>query len=149
MMTCKHGVTLMELIIVIIIIGAAIALGLPNYITSTEQAKASNAQHNLLAIYSAQQNYNNNNGGNSNFCLASCGSLAQINTNLSLQIQDDGTYTYACAGTTCTATRSSGSPTLTLSLVAPVQINNSSANANQECPIGTTQNVATSNPKCV
>ncbi len=164
MMPRRAGVTLMEIIIVMIIIGVAIGLGLPSYTNSTEQAKSSNAHSNLLAIYTAEQNYSNNNSNNyclstANTATAACNtlltdskcadSLAAINCNLSLQIQDDGTYTYSCTGTTCTASRSSGSPTLTLALTAPVQIDKSNGNANAQCPVGTTQNLATSNPKCV
>jgi type II secretory pathway pseudopilin PulG len=136
----------MELVIVLIILGVAFALGLPNYTTSTEQARASNAKNNLLSIYSAQQNYNNNNNA---YCLGPCDNLTDINTQLNLQIQDDGTYTYACAAGACTATRAgSGSPVFTLVLAAAIVLNNSNTNANTICPYGTTTSAATSNPQC-
>ena len=81
---------------------------MPNFTTPTEHARAITVQNNLLAIYSAQHNYYNNNGNN--YCVgAPCNSLATINTSLSLNFQDDGTYSYFCAGTTCTATRQDGS----------------------------------------
>ena len=58
----KQGFTLMEIIVVIIIIGLCLAFAFPNFTTPNEQSYALNAQNNLLAIYSAQQNYYNNNG---------------------------------------------------------------------------------------
>jgi prepilin-type N-terminal cleavage/methylation domain-containing protein len=146
MMSARAGVTLMEIIIVIMILSVAAAMGLPNYLASTEQTRASNARSNLLAIYSAEQNYNNNN--NNSYCLstantatAACNtllsdnkcadSLAAINCNLSLQIQDDGTYTYSCSGTTCTATRAANANThIVLTLSSAINI---SGNVNPQC----------------
>jgi type II secretory pathway pseudopilin PulG len=128
--SARAGVTLLEIIIVFMILGIALAIGFPNYLTSTEQARASNARSNLLAIYSAEQNYNNNNGG---YCFGTCDTLAHINTNLSLQIQDDGTYTYACsaAAVTCTATRAADANTnIVLALNSAINI---SGNVNPQC----------------
>lgn len=108
----KSGLTLLEIVVVLIIVGVILAFTVPDYTTPTEQARAMNAQNNLLAIYTAQQNYANNNGGN--YCTsissasAACqnaqtpadpncaDNLAAINCNLSLNIPDDGTYTYGC-----------------------------------------------------
>jgi type II secretory pathway pseudopilin PulG len=131
--------TLMEIIIVLIIIGVAVALSFPNYTIPIEQAKAANARNNLLAIYSAEQNYNNNNGGNRNFALgaALAGSLALINSTLSLNIQDDGAYLYDCGVTTanaCTAKRTSISPPNTIVLTLTSAINLSgSGTVNPQC----------------
>ena len=106
----RDGVTLMEIIVVLVIVGIAAAFALPNFSAPSEKARTTTAQNNLLAIYSAQQNYNNNYGS---YCTVTTGNvipcgdtLANLNTNLSLNIQDDGTYTYSCvAGASCTATR--------------------------------------------
>jgi Tfp pilus assembly protein PilE len=98
----------MEIIVVLIIIGVVVAFSFPNYTTPIEKARVANARNNLLAIYSAEQNYSNNHGS---YCFSTsapaCDTLADINTQLSLNIQDDGTYTYSCSSTavTCTATR--------------------------------------------
>lgn len=125
MMDRKAGVTLIEIIVVMIIIGIACAFFFPNYYLTSERAKAANAQNNLLAIYSAEQNYNNNNGGHNNYCLAACSSLAQIDNVLSLQIQDDGTYLYDCSagGNKCKASRNPGAGlVITVTLDQPVKI---------------------------
>lgn len=117
----KAGLTLMEILVVLIIIGFAVAFFLPNYTTPTEKARALTAKNNLMAIYTAQLNYRNNNG---NF--ATPASLSAINTAFALNIEDDGTYTYTCAsGVTCTATRN-GTPTtnIVLTLASPIQTGN-------------------------
>jgi len=138
----RQGFTLIEILIVLIIIGIAAVFSMPNFNTPTEQARALNAQNNLLAIYSAEKNYLNNNSAfcvdqpppNGQIACAESGNpncakdLASINCNLSLNIQDDGTYSYACAGSTCTATRTSVSLGLTITLTAPIQLNGSPKN---------------------
>jgi prepilin-type N-terminal cleavage/methylation domain-containing protein len=132
----KKGITLMEIIIVMIIVGIAAVINFPNYTTPMENARAETARNNLLAIYSAEKNYNFNHGG---YCLGAagtCDTLANINTTLSLNIQDDGTYTYACAGPpgACTATRTgiAAPNTLKLTLDAPVNLN---GNVNPTCTL--------------
>ena len=81
----RQGFTLLELVVVLIIIAIATVFVFPNYTAPTEQALASSAQNNLLSIYTAQKNYNNNNGG---YCIGLCGnSLANLNANLLLNIQ--------------------------------------------------------------
>ena len=68
----RQGFTLMEIIIVLVIIGVCVAMVSPSFTGPSEQALALTAQNNLLAIYSAQQNYNNSNGNgynnNANAC---------------------------------------------------------------------------------
>ena len=136
----REGFTLIEILVVLIIIGLALAFYFPNFTASDEKAWAINAQNNLLAIYSAEQNYNNNNNGG--YCLdtglGTCGhSLADLNTNLSLNIQDDGAYLYDCGVTTanaCTAKRTSISPPNTIVLTLTSAINLSgTGTANPQC----------------
>ena len=134
-MLCRKGMTLIEIIVVLIILGLALTFAMPNFTVPSEHAKAIVAQNNLLAIYSAQQNYYNNNGSvycNTNVpnpepscavALDQCApDLAHINCNFSLNIPDDGTYLYSCPNaTTCTAIRNNGSGKgLTLTLNQPV-----------------------------
>ena len=125
---------------VAIAVGIAIAFAFPNFTGPTEQAKALNAQNNLLAIYSAEKNYYSNNNGV--YCLNTgslCNNLADIDTNLSLNIQDDGTYSYSCSGTTCTAQRNDGSAPspgdfyFIITLNAPIQLNKSNPIPNPTC----------------
>jgi len=126
----RQGFTLIEIIVVLVIIGICVAFALPNFNIPTEQAKALNAQNNLLAIYSAQRNYNNNNGG---FATALNG-VAAINTALSLNIQDDGSYQYSCSavsGFTCTATRTGNPAPLTLTVTnSPILLHQANSNTN-------------------
>ena len=128
--------TLMEVIVVMVMIGVATVFCLPNFTSPTERAKAVSAQNNLLAIYTAQQNYNVNNNTTA-FCTTAngiCGSLASINSNLSLNIQDDGTYNYSCVTSggapQCTATRNNSSANLTLdvSLNQPIKLTTQTGN---------------------
>jgi len=138
----KNGMTLMETVVVLIIIGIAAAFFFPNFTAPTEQARASNVRNNLLAIYTAQQNYNANYSG---YCLSgsaptpacaaqlpadpNCGdTLAALACNLSVNIPDDGTYLYSCGAGICTATRTAATApynTMVLTLTAPVVLSGS------------------------
>lgn len=157
-MLLRQGFTLFELIVVLIIIAICLAFVFPNFTKPTEQASAQTAQNNLLAIYSAQRNYYNNNG---NFCLEDtvlpplsacvngaenkCGdSLAQINCNLSLNIQDDDSYLYSCDynvtianKNSCTATRKGTANTIIMTLDSPINLSgNGTANPLCNLPTG-------------
>ena len=131
-MSKKQAFTIIEIMVVMVIIGVVAVIAFPNFNTPMEQGKAANAQNALLAIYSAEQNYKNNDP-NSSYCYptvpspTNCDTLADINTDFTLNIPDDGTYTYACAnpaaGTfTCTATRTTGAPVITVTLNLPIQL---------------------------
>lgn len=136
-MVGSKGVTLIEIIVVMIILGIAIAFA-PSYKTNTEQARALTARNNLLAIYTAEQNYIANNPGNTHpptYCIAVCDNIADINTNLNLNIQDDGTYSYKCLGSSCTATRLLNNSTLVLSLNNPISLP-SGGSQNPKCNLG-------------
>lgn len=136
----RQGFTLIEMIIVLIIIAIVAVLSFPNFNTPTEQARALNAWNNLLAIYSAEKNYYNNNGFYCNKVPPlECTSLPEINASLSLNIQDDGTYQYYCAyDNTCTAARlnASSSPVIKVNLTLPIQLNQNNPNPNPRCTAG-------------
>ncbi len=99
----KKGFTLMEIIAVAMIVGILSAVALPKYNTMMIQGAAQAAQNNLITIYNTQKSYYLSNGS---YCIASCDSLAHINTALSLNITDS-LSNYTCnntGGFTCTAT---------------------------------------------
>jgi len=127
----RQGFTLMEILVVLFIIVIAALVSFPNFTAPTEGAKSLTAQNNLLAIYSAEKNYfNNNNGSYCTGVSSTCGdTLADLNTNLSLNILDDGSYLYDCGKTTanaCTAKRNNGPSafSITVTLTAPIQLTN-------------------------
>lgn len=138
-MSHRQGFTLLEILVVLIIIAIAIVMALPSFTTPTEQARAQTARNNLLAIYSAQKNYRNNNG---NFAVGASGlsgdtsSLSAINSTLSLNIQDDGTYNYSCAvptGSICTAARANPPGNLTMQITLTMPVNLRGINLNPTC----------------
>jgi len=152
----KHGFTLMEILVVLIIIAMCAIFAFPNMMNPSEQARALTAQNNLLAVYAAQKNYFNNNG---TYCLASnsCADIiADINANLSLNIQDDSSYSYACGadatGFSCNACRNGSSSCISGGAVQtgyllllnilnkPVQLNTNNPNMNPTCVSPNTNN---------
>jgi prepilin-type N-terminal cleavage/methylation domain-containing protein len=138
-MLYRQGFTLIEMLVVLIIIAVVIALSFPNFTAPTEQARALNAQNNLLAIYTAQRNYLNNNGSFINLAPSNpsdTDGVQIIDSTLSLNIQDDGSYAYSCSGNTCQASRN-GSPSsllIKLSLNLPIQL---SGEINPKCTSST------------
>jgi len=127
-MSYRQGFTLMEMLIVLFIIGLCTALVIPSYLAPSGRSKAIVARNNLLAIYSAQQNYRNNTGS---FVTSGIGNLAAINSTFSLNIQDDGSYAYACiadpTGFLCSAT--AVNPSITFNLTnAPIQLTGATFN---------------------
>ena len=127
----SKGYTLMEIVVVLTIIGVIAGFYFPSFTVPDEKAWAANAKNNLLAIYSAQQNYKNNNGS-----YATLSALSAIDSTLSLSIQDDGTYLYDCGVTTanaCTAKRST-TPSTNIVVTLNSAINLSgSGTANPQC----------------
>jgi len=125
----RHGFTLMEMIVVLVIVAVCAVVAFPNFTTPTEQARSATARNNLLAMYSAEKNYFNNNGG-----FLACADITSCNTALALNIQDDGSYTYACntsdaSGFACTSARTSGMISIVVKNT-PVQIK---TNINPKC----------------
>lgn len=129
-MQSRKGMTLMEIIVVLMIVAIAATFFFSDFTTPTEKARVITIRNNLLAIYSAEKNYYNNNGS-----FAFAANLATINSTLALNIQDDGTYLYSCVadptGFVCTASRNNGAASLTMTLTnVPIQI---SGNVNPTC----------------
>ncbi len=93
----KKGISLVEIIVCLIIIGIAAAIIVPNIVNSIEQTKAQAAKNNLLAISAAQQKYFEDN--NSAYCvLAGCGdTTANLYGALGLNITTNDPFTYTCA----------------------------------------------------
>lgn len=100
-MSNKKGLSLVEVIIVMVIISILAGIAYPNYLNMMEQGMAKSAVSNLITILGAEKNYAFNN--NSNYCNisapnATCAdTLAHINTNLNLNISDNN-FTYWCVG---------------------------------------------------
>ncbi len=134
-MSDKKGFTLMELLIVLVIIGVLVAIALPNYFTMMQQGAAQAAQNNLITIYNAQKNYYLGPVGSGTYCIASCNSLANINTALSLNISNSN-FTYTCTNTggfTCTA-KNISDPNLILTLTNnPIVLPGGSGTTNPHC----------------
>lgn len=102
-MSDSKGFTLIEIIVAAVILGILAIVALPSYNAMLIQGAAQAAQNNLITIYNAQKSYYFNNAA---YCVASCNSLANINTALSLNITD-AKSNYTCnntGGFTCTAT---------------------------------------------
>ncbi len=98
--------TLVEIIVVLIIVAVLAAIAIPNFTGMTNRAYAQDAMRNLMAIYAAQVNYAQNSVGGV-YCIASCNSLSNIDTNLGLNIVSSGGTTYNCSSGDCIATSSS------------------------------------------
>ena len=122
-MAASKGFTLMEIVVVLVIVGIAAAVTIPNLTNSIEQTKAQEAKNNLLAISAAQEKYFEDHG--------SYYYGANPIANLSLDVVANDPFSYSCSATgqpilyNCTA--SDGRVSL---LLDP---NNSSVN---NCPAG-------------
>jgi len=97
-MAVRKGLTLIEIIVVMIIIGILVAIALPNYNAYMEQTRAQTAQNNLLAIAAGQAKYYEDYG---KYCVndtsANCGSLSSLSLNLSMIVSLDGPFSYNCS----------------------------------------------------
>lgn len=106
----RHAFTLMEMMVVIIALGAITAIALPNYNRSVAIARERRALNNLYLIHDAEKS--------SSIPAGSTYNLSQINTNLALNILADGDV-YQCQFNnpnvyTCTVQFHSGAYQLTL-----------------------------------
>lgn len=108
MISCR-AFTIMEIMVVIVILGAIAGFAIPNYTKSVEQAYERDAIMQLSAIHATNQIYFAKTGAywppN-----GSAYDVNSINSNLNLNIIENG-MTYSCTGTngttfTCTAVRS-------------------------------------------
>ncbi len=124
-MFCKKGLTLMEIVVVLAIIGILVTISVPVYTTLVTEGAAKAAQNNLITIYNAQRNYylSPATGGGYYSSGASTDDLTNINTNLVLNITD-ANFKYSCttAGPSfsCIATdRSDGALSLTVTSGTP------------------------------
>jgi prepilin-type N-terminal cleavage/methylation domain-containing protein len=131
-MSNKKGLTLMEIIIVMIIVGILATIAIPTYSNYIQQGTANAAQNNLITIYNAEKAYYFSYSGayctsdatspvtsacQSQYPGSLCGdTLAHINCNLGLNITDNNNN-YRCAkagGFTCTANPITGPVTLSV-----------------------------------
>ena len=140
----NEGLTLIEIVIVLVIIGTLVVIALPSYINSQEVSKAQSAENNLLAVAAAQskfyEDYNSfcssqavpiatcfcvNTGTNPTGFTAVCGdSGADLSANLHLNLSTGDPFfaNYQCAvplggdpaGTLYRCTTNDGTDTLTL-----------------------------------
>ena len=91
----QKAFTLLELAVVAVIIGFLAIIAIPNFATMINRSYAKDAMHNLMAIYTAQQNYAQNNDGS----YKDCGDVSCINASngLGLSIVSTGNITYSCS----------------------------------------------------
>ncbi len=133
-MASSKGLTLMEIVIVLVIVAALIAIAIPNYANSVYNYRVQGVEHNLRAIGAAQSKYYEDHGY---YCspavpipdIPGCADFAHINSNLSLNmasVNDGFTYNACLSSGTCSAT--STSPSITVSV---------DANGNITCSTGT------------
>jgi Tfp pilus assembly protein PilE len=87
-----HGVTLMEILFVVIIIGVVTAFGIPYYEGTVKAARQKTAKLCLELIKEAQENYHDDN----NTYYYTGTNVAAINTNLHLAIIGD-VLAFSCA----------------------------------------------------
>ena len=126
----------MEIMIVVITVGAIAAFAIPNFTKSVEQSHRTDATNQLTAIYSAQQIYQAQTG---NYWPQSTSSqdVILINSNLKLNIIQNG-MTYSCtgvvAGTSFTCDAAKGSPASYTVRVTQAALDA----ANPSCIAGTT-----------
>ena len=81
----SRGFTLIELLVVVAIIGILSAIGVVSYGKYKTSAEKKQAEISLNSIYLAEQEYKSNNG---EYCISTCGSTANIVTNLFDGIDD-------------------------------------------------------------
>ena len=97
-MAGRKGHTLLEIVCVLVIIGALVALVVPNVFVSVERTHAQSAWNNLLAIAAAQSKYDED---YAHYCVATsnppCANATDIDNNLKLTIEPNGSFSYSCS----------------------------------------------------
>lgn len=85
----NKGVTILELIVVIVIIGILAGLAIPNMGASIERSRLRAAEFNLLSIYNAQKRYKLDNESQEYYHVqGAADKIRAINENLSLSIDE-------------------------------------------------------------
>ena len=106
------GFTLIELLVVVAIIGILAAVGAVSYSAYKPLAEKKKEEVTLSTIYLAEQEYKSNNG---EYCITTCGSTAEIVTNLFDGVDDLSEQTYSFKTTNAS----------TLSIIATKKTNSS------------------------
>lgn len=109
----KKGLTLLELLITIIILGVLVSIAVPNYTRMVEKAKADQAATYLRAIRTGEKIYYSNNAS-----YTACANAADINLRLNAEVTEESyifTVTSDTANTfLATAQRRADNTTVTL-----------------------------------
>ncbi len=82
----KKGMSLMELLLVVVLLGILAAMALPSHSKHIEKNRAREAEANLIVIYNAQKRYRLDNDVYY-VCAPNC-TIDNINENLTLNIAD-------------------------------------------------------------
>ncbi|MFY9402227.1 MAG: prepilin-type N-terminal cleavage/methylation domain-containing protein [Candidatus Omnitrophota bacterium] len=98
----KHGFTLIEIVVVIIIVGILAALGFTQYTKVVEKGRTAEAKSILGALRTAQRAYNLERGGYAN-------NVADLPVEAVAACTNTHYFRYSCFATgACTATRCTG-----------------------------------------
>ena len=131
----KNGFTIVELIVVVIVMGAIAGFAIPNYTRSVENAHYQDAMLQLKAIHSAQQIYKARSGqfwptdGSSH-------GASDMNNELNLNLIENG-ITFTCSssnpatGFSCQAVRDGSAFTVTMTQAA---LSGSNPSCSGSCP---------------
>ena len=142
MVTAK-GMTLIEIMIVMVIIGILVTVAIPNYYSSIYNTKVQGVEHNLMAFGAAEQKYNEDHGAyyaslDGATPLAGFDDSSAITSNLALNlgVVNDG-FKYTCASSgTCTANNPTMAAAGRVNTVA-LDLNGNitcSGNSTNQCP---------------
>jgi prepilin-type N-terminal cleavage/methylation domain-containing protein len=91
----KKGVTLLETVIVLIIIGILVALAWPNFTTLREEMLKKDAWGNLRYLQAAEKKYHMSKDSKYYPASGSVSNIAQINGNLTMNMPEGGTPAWA------------------------------------------------------